>query len=122
MITITLPLPHKHLSPNARVHWGQLAEAKKRARRDAKYEAIAEMSHMQLSAPKLKTARVEYRFYFKTRHSHDADNAIASMKASLDGLTDAGLWTDDSVVTLLPPVLAVDRVRPRVEVVVSVSE
>lgn len=122
MITITLPLPHKHLSPNARVYWGQVATAKKRARRDAKYEAIAEMSSSQISAPHLQSARVEYRFYFKTNHRHDADNAIASMKASLDGLTDAGLWTDDSVVTLLPPVLAVDRVRPRVEVVVTVSE
>lgn len=122
MITITLPLPHKHLSPNARVHWCQVANAKKRARRDAKYEAIAEMANIQLSAPKLESARVEYRFYFKTKARHDADNAIASMKASLDGLTDAGLWVDDSRVTMLPPVLGCDPLRPRVEVVVSVGE
>lgn len=122
MITITLPLPHKRLSPNARVHWGRKADATKSARRTAKYTAVALMADLRLDAPRLSSARVEYRFYFKTNARRDPDNAIASMKASLDGLTDAGLWTDDSVVTLLPPVLAVDRVRPRVEVVVTVSE
>lgn len=122
MITITLPLPHKHLSPNARVHWGRKSDAAKSARRAAKYTAMAMLADLRMDAPRMTSARVEYRFYFKTRARHDADNAIASMKASLDGLTDAGLWVDDSRVTMLPPVLGCDPLRPRVEVVVSVSE
>ncbi len=44
----------------------------------------------------------------------------ASLKSAEDGITDAGVWTDDSVVTWLPPVIdRIDKSNPRVEIEVT---
>ena len=41
-------------------------------------------------------------FRFGDKRRRDKDNLLASLKAAFDGLTDAGVWTDDSEATYLP--------------------
>lgn len=83
MIILELPWPHKDLSPNARVHFMALSRAKKKYRRDCMYAAMAAKATAQ--GPQ------ELSFMFHPPHNrkYDKDNLIASMKAGIDGLSDA---------------------------------
>ena len=54
-------------------------------------------------------------WYARDSRRRDRDNCLASLKATFDGLTDSGLLVDDSGITHLPLVLAVDPKNPRVE-------
>jgi crossover junction endodeoxyribonuclease RusA len=117
--TITLPLPHKHLSPNARPHWRAKAKATKTARTSVAVEVAAVMSFYESVAPRWKTATVLIRAYFKDARKRDKDNIMASCKAYFDGLADAGLIDNDSGLTHLPMVVAIDKKNPRIEMVVT---
>lgn len=116
---ITLPLPHADLSPNARVHRMRLARRKKKARFDGGIAAVAAINEAGWrAAPRWVAVTVECHWFFRERRRRDSDNLTASLKAAMDGLTDAGVWLDDSGVTPLPPVIAYDAADPRVEIVV----
>ena len=69
-------------------------------------------------------ASILVRWYGATAHCLrlDADNIIGSLKGAVDGLADAGLIADDRGVTWLPPVRAVDKANPRVELIVTKTE
>ncbi len=54
-------------------------------------------------------------YYHATRRYLDADNILASLKAAFDGLTDAGIWQDDSQCAYLPVWRGKDEDKPRVE-------
>lgn len=88
---IELPWPDKRLSPNARVHWAELAKVKKKARIDGAKAALAG------GARKLRGdgVSVRLRFHPPDNRRRDTDNMLASCKAALDGVADAML-TDDS--------------------------
>jgi len=119
MLIITLPLPHADLSPNARVHRMQLARRKKKARLDGGLAAKVAINASNLpTAPRWAAVTVECHWFFRERRRRDSDNLTASLKAAMDGLTDAGVWLDDSGVKPLPPVIAYDAADPRVEIVV----
>lgn len=90
MLHITLPWPPKELSPNARVHWAQLARAKKAYRAACAWTA-REQGARRLEADKLT---LSLTFYAPTRRAFDLDNALARMKSGLDGLADV-LGVDD---------------------------
>lgn len=110
-MTITLPLPPKALSPNARVHWA----AKARAVRG--YRARAMVMARRAGRPHgWGEATVRITWYAKTRTHPDPDNALASLKAGIDGITEAGVLADDRALRYEPIAFAVDRERPRVEI------
>ena len=84
MTEITLPIPHKKLSPNARCHWAIKAKHKKNARQCAQV-------YSSINGVKRGDTFAGYRmeFTFNDRCRRDKDNAIASCKAYLDGIADA---------------------------------
>lgn len=69
--------------------------------------------------PKWKRATVRIVWHHKTIRYPDRDNAIASLKAAFDGLTDAGLFDDDRGLTQEPPTFFCDPEKPRVVLHVS---
>ena len=121
-LTITLPLPPKHLSPNARPHWRAKAKATKAYRITAGLTAAGILTGQHDPRPMWKSATVQVRAFYRDARRRDKDNILASLKAAFDGLKDAGLIEDDSGLTHLPMVLAVDKARPRVELVVTRAE
>jgi crossover junction endodeoxyribonuclease RusA len=92
---IILPWPPSQLSPNARVHWATLAKAKKSYRLACAWQAKCQGAH-KIEAEAL---RLTLTFYPPSRRAFDLDNALARMKAGLDGLADV-LGVDDSRWTL----------------------
>ena len=87
---IELPWPPKELSPNARIHWAALARAKK-AYRHACAVSARSQGLGRINAEKL---HLSLTFFAPTRRAYDLDNALARMKAGLDGLADV-LGVDD---------------------------
>lgn len=87
---IELPWPPKELSPNARLHWAKLAKAKKAYRAECAY-----LAYEQGLRPVVAGAlHLSLTFFAPTRRAYDLDNALARMKAGLDGLADV-LKVDD---------------------------
>lgn len=87
---IELPWPPKELSPNARIHWAALARAKK-AYRHACAVSARSQGLGRINAEKL---HLSLTFFAPTRRAYDLDNALARMKAGLDGLADV-MGVDD---------------------------
>ena len=112
-IIITLPLPHKNLSPNARCHWRARAKATQGYRYAASVEGFKLFGH---GGPRWTAATVQCTFYFKDIRRRDADNLLASMKAAFDGFADAGLVVNDAAFTYLPVKQEKDKSNPRVVV------
>lgn len=88
---VFLPWPDKKLSPNARVHWAQLAKAKKNAKTTAFY-CVKAAGIDRIEAESLS---VRYSFFPPSRRAYDLDNLVASMKAAADGIA-AAIGIDDS--------------------------
>lgn len=88
--TIVLPWPPKACSPNSRVHHMKLAKAK------AMYK---EMCFLMAKEQKLQalvgSLVISIDFYPPTKRRHDADSALASCKAGIDGIAQA-VGIDDS--------------------------
>jgi len=134
-IRVVLPLPPRELHPNSRVHWAVRQKATRAYRHTAYFAAWEEVREVALPprldhgrpagvfGPMWETAEVQLTFYFPDRRRRDADSALASMKAGIDGLAapvprgiGAGIIANDSGFSFLPVRMEVDRERPRVEV------
>lgn len=114
-ITITIPIPPRDCNPNQKhKHWRVLRKATAQARADAHACAAAALNS---DRPEWEAAIVHVRWFGRDRRclKLDTTNAEASLKASLDGLTDAGLWKDDRRVRVADLTIDVDRENPRVE-------
>jgi crossover junction endodeoxyribonuclease RusA len=98
MTRIELPYPAKELSPNARGHWAKQARFKKGARQlaccTAKEASWHTWPHWTRGGPPPQ-AQITITFCPPDKRRRDLDNAIASFKASQDGIADA-LGIDDS--------------------------
>lgn len=117
-ITITLPLPDRKLSPNARCHWRVKAKCVKNSRIDSGMATMAAMREFKLCIA-FRKATVQARFYVKDAwRKRDGDNLNASLKSVLDGLADAGLLLNDRDITLLPPEV-LEGADQRLELVVT---
>lgn len=116
---VVLPLPPKELHPNARVHWAKkqrlTREARQRACIAAK-DAIGNHRVFQGRATWWQRANVKIIFYHPSNRRRDADSALASCKALLDGIADAGVIANDSGFSFLPVQVELDRENPRVEI------
>lgn len=119
MIVVTVPIPPYALNPNARPHYLTKARVKARYRRDCYLAALSDLSGYIM--PRWEKATVDVRWYGKTKTclSMDRDNAIASLKAAIDGLTDVGVWVDDHGVTWGTVTIDVCKLDPRVELVID---
>jgi Holliday junction resolvase RusA-like endonuclease len=98
--TITLPLPPIQASPNKRFHWGAKARAVRLYREQCSYlirqatqrkRAISGMVTIDLDFYLCRGLQAEGLYLPK-----DPDNAIASAKAAVDSLKDAGVIKGDS--------------------------
>jgi crossover junction endodeoxyribonuclease RusA len=87
---IVLPFPAKILWPNGRGHWAE------KGRETKKHRLWALGAALSLRLPKPEgRVNVSLTIHPKTAHAIDADNAVASCKAYLDGIAQA-LGVNDS--------------------------
>ena len=87
MNCVALRWPDAALSPNGRVHYMT------RHRAITKYRSLAR--YLGAGQKRLKNPVCAVLPLVATRRRRDLDNVLASLKSALDGLTDAGWWTDD---------------------------
>src|SRR3990167_1599705 len=98
MITLTLPFPPKELSPNSRCGWRAKAAAVQAYRHECRVETMNVLFDvLPQSYPLTSPITVTITFILKDKRRHDWDNLLASFKAGLDGIVDAGLLPDDDV-------------------------
>lgn len=128
-LLIVVPLPHKALSPNSRVHWRKLALEKKFAK--TRGHAAANLAiidsfedrYTKMHGPLWKSASIKATFYLKDKRGmkSDQDNRIASLESVLDGIASAGVVENDrGFVWASPPIeLRIDASCPRLEVEVA---
>lgn len=79
--------PDAALSPNGRVHYMTRHKA------ITKYRSLAR--YLGDGQKRLKNPVCGVLPLVATRRRRDLDNVLASLKSALDGLTDAGWWSDD---------------------------
>jgi crossover junction endodeoxyribonuclease RusA len=92
--TVRLNWPAPGLNPNSRLHWSRKSRLVKTARQAA-WGATLEKFGSLNRLPKGSRVYLEMVFCPPDKRRRDADNIIASLKASLDGISDA-LGIDDS--------------------------
>ena len=89
MLTLTLPFPP---SVNHYYVRGRILSDRAKAYRKEVYYTVPRIDPLQ------GPLRVDMDIYPKSRHRYDVDNLA---KATLDALTHAGIWHDDSQVVSL---------------------
>lgn len=124
-ITIEIGVPDPCLMPN-RASWGRQGGMRKSAavkagRANAKFAAAARLGELACDAPRWKAARISPTFYVRTTMGLSADpmNRIASLKAAVDGLADAGLFLNDRGVQWGKVSHGIDEFSPHVELFIE---
>lgn len=87
MVCFEFPWPPSELSPNARVHWAQLARVKKKYRETCYLLALTHGARTAITWGGSIHAVME--FYPPNRRKRDDDNLMAMFKSGRDGLADA---------------------------------
>lgn len=108
ILRMTVPVPANGLWPNDRTHWARKARLVRQSRAVAHLVAMEAARAAGWIKP-VPQPTVKAIFLLPGR-KRDPDNCVAALKSVLDGITDAGVWTDDRDLTILPP-----RVFSRVE-------
>lgn len=116
-LTFTFPLPPLILSPNSRSHFHAKGRATKQYRTSAKVLVMTQVAGG--FKPRYQRAAVQVKWIAKTRRFPDGDNALATLKSLFDGLTDAGIFSDDRGLTHHPVEFAVDKENPRLVLTIS---
>lgn len=125
-LTVTIGLPPKQVHSNfrSRSHWPR-TKALKAYRKEAWAFAldawvIRRPFSLYMQTPKWPKVRITATFHRKDgRGVMDQDNAIHALKAAVDGLCDAGIIANDRGVEWAPVVQLIDKVRPRVELLIE---
>ena len=86
------------LTSNGRYHWRARAERTKHLRTIACLEA-----RRQHLAPVTGLVTVTATVHYRTAIRADVANAYPTLKALIDGCTDAGIWADDDSAHLIGP-------------------
>lgn len=90
MTELTLTIPAEHwMSANDRMHWAA------KAKRTAAVRELAAAAATAASTPRMMQVHVCAFVGYPSRRKADPPNAYPTLKAALDGLTDAGVWPDD---------------------------
>lgn len=122
-IRIILPLPPRILSPNCPIasFRGRMmrAAAAKKQKRIAK-----ESAEDAMRGERWQKASVKAVFYCKTKRRRDSLNFLSELKASIDGIVEAGLIPDDDSEHLLVDgaEFRIDKEWPRVELIFTRRE
>ena len=90
MNAVALDWIPKVLSPNARPHYMAKHKAVREYRATAFYRGRGQK--------RLQNPFVAVLPLVRTRRRRDIDNVLAGLKSALDGLSDAGWWSDDSAI------------------------
>lgn len=118
-ILITLPLPARELSPNARVHWAKKSGITKAARWASFAASTNVLAEAGNKCPQWKRAKMHVKAYFKTRRFPDPTNFMASLKSYEDGIADAGIVENDRGLWPERPEFFTDKENPRIEITIS---
>ncbi len=120
--SLTVPLPGKALSPNARAHWGTKARDKQAAKQHAYVAALVVIGPADV--PVFERAILDVVWYGRTAkvRAMDDDNAWATLKSTRDGLSRAGFVADDNHFRQGTLRIEVDKKNPRVEITVRAME
>ena len=110
-MTITLPLPSRLLSPNARIHRQNRAKLTKLHRHRAKLRTLEALNGQPYAATGYSMA-----FYYSDARRRDDDNADASTKSYRDGIADALQIDDYKMPKVALSTFAIDRTNPRLEI------
>ena len=113
-LLLTVSIPPRTLSPNARVHWAVKMKATRKSRVES-WAAVQIAMHEQSVNGGWNGAECRVVWFARDSRRRDRDNLLASLKATFDGLVDGGLLVDDAGITHLPLQIEVDNRRPRVE-------
>lgn len=108
-LSIDVP-PAEWMSANDRLHWAEKARRTKALRQRAYYRGrdvnIAFIKRVG-KRPRLPLyqcpVRVTVTIHASRRGRMDPANSYPTIKALIDGLTDAGLWADDDAEHLIGP-------------------
>ena len=112
-VYLSLSLPPKVLSPNARPrHWAERARAVRTYRRES--ALLTRQALGRRAKPRWEQATCQATYFGRTKHRPDSDNILAMLKPAFDGLTDAGLLADDRDLIHLPVDRQTDRLHPRI--------
>jgi hypothetical protein len=118
-LTLTLPLPHHDLNPNARpdrhVKAGRISQAREQAKR------AAFVAFKSIECPLWLLSSYKLKAYFKTNRHQDDDNISASAKSYRDGIADAANQ-DDRHFRCMGVTTETDRDNPRLEIVLEIEE
>lgn len=96
---IEFDLPDKNLSPNNKngKHWLSTKKVKEKAKEDAK---LLTLEAIQSANKVYYYETLKITFIYPTKHNRDLDNALASCKAHIDGMSEA-LGIDDGKFTTM---------------------
>lgn len=115
-ITINIPVPPRELRPNASspgAWW-------RKTRMTKIYRKTVAIIAMAGPRPKLKEAEILFTLRLgKGCKQQDPDNVLASLKAAVDGLVDAGVLAGDRQIRYAPVEQVRDEKNPGVTVEVS---
>ena len=114
--TIELPPGTQLLSANGREHWRHRAEVTAALRQAAGWLAYAQ------KIPRLDRAHVLAVYHPPDRRRRDPANLYPSVKACVDGLTDAGAWADDDAAHVAGPDMRLGDVWPGGRLVLTITE
>ena len=89
-VTLEVPVPHHDLAPNSRCHWANRARRTRQCRRAV---ALLAMNEYRPDKPHANM-RIKCCWDFPTKRKRDKSNLTAWLKATIDGLVDAG-WVED---------------------------
>jgi crossover junction endodeoxyribonuclease RusA len=118
MTTITVPAASQRLSLNDRRHYRAAAKLTAEWRRNA--HTAANIARLEPHGPSL----VQVVFPVRTNARRDPSNLMPTVKAIVDGLTDAGTWPDDDsrhVAILEPGVIVVGKLWATEPVTVHIT-
>lgn len=136
-LRFTVPLPPRAVSPNGRHHWSSKAKGVSDYRDAVKQHASVAHPYLPTKQPWEAPERAAVTLTFCLQddvgmmgkyqrnafyHPRDQDNALASFKAGLDGLRDAGVVRGDEWDKVTLTVAMTKERGPFVEIVVRAME
>lgn len=116
---LSLPIPNKALSPNARIHWQKRRTLVKGARSMA---CALVKSKVGINPPPTITG-YSLAFYYPDARRRDDDNTEGNfgLKAYRDGIADALGVDDNTFRKATVSTFQIDRTNPRVEITLHLT-
>lgn len=99
MVTLTFTIPaDMWLSANQRLHWAPKAKRTAAIRRIGKWDSVSQIADL-----KFDVTHVAAFIGYLRNGTADPANSAPTIKALIDGMTDAGVWEDDDSTHVIGP-------------------